>query len=47
MCYSFIVCYVGPGDQGIVYEYRSKEFGDNSDPSIVLDAVRKIEHNKL
>ena len=34
---------VGPGDQGILYEHRSRVFGDRADPQDVLKAVKKIE----
>ena len=44
-CYNTYLCAIGPGDQGIVYEYRSKEFGDNSDPTAIIEAVRNIKYN--
>lgn len=34
---------VGPGDQGILYEYRAREFGDMADVQDVLKAIKKIE----
>ena len=39
------VCFAaaGPGDQGILFEYRSKEFGDHADPQEILAAARKIK----
>lgn len=33
---------IGPGDQGILFEYRSKDFGDKADVQEVLKAVKKI-----
>lgn len=33
---------LGPGDQGILFEHRSREFQDRVDPQDVLNAVRKI-----
>ena len=33
---------VGPGDQGILFQYRSAEFGDHADPSDVLAAAKQI-----
>ncbi len=33
---------VGPQDQGILYEHRSRVFGDRADPQQVLKAVKKI-----
>lgn len=33
---------VGPGDQGILFEYHSMEFGDHADPNDILQAIRKI-----
>ena len=37
------LCASGPGDQGILFEYRSKEFGDHADPQDILAAARKIK----
>jgi len=34
---------VGPRDQGILYEFRSSEFGDMADTQEVLKAVKKIQ----
>ena len=34
---------VGSQDQGILYEHRSRVFGDRADPQQVLDAVKKIK----
>lgn len=33
---------VGPEDQGILYQYRSKEFGDRADVEDILKAVETI-----
>ena len=32
----------GPGDQGILYEHREKEFGDHFDRNELLEALSKI-----
>ena len=37
---------MGPGDQGILFEYHSKEFGDHADTDDILGAIKKIMHNK-
>ena len=37
---------VGPGDQGILFEYHSKEFGDHAELAEILEAVRKISDSK-
>ena len=34
---------IGPKDQGILYEHRSRGFGDRCDPEEVLRAVKKID----
>ena len=34
---------IGPGDQGILYEHREMEFGDNFNESELLDALAKIK----
>eukprot|EP00731_Ephydatia_muelleri_P010614 Em0005g1200a len=33
---------IGPVDQGILFEYRSAEFGDHADPEDVLAAAKQI-----
>ena len=33
---------VGPGNQGVVFQYRSAEFGDHADPKDVLAAAKQI-----
>ena len=33
---------IGPGDQGILFEYHSMEFGDHADRNDILEAVKKI-----
>ena len=33
---------LGPGRQGILYEYREKEFGDLANTTDILAAVRKM-----
>ena len=33
---------VGPGEQGVLFEHRSREFQDRVDPQDVLRAVEKI-----
>ncbi|CAH1794450.1 unnamed protein product [Owenia fusiformis] len=36
-------CYViGPGDQGILYQHQENSFGDTSNTTEVLEAVKKI-----
>ena len=35
---------VGPGNQGILYEFRSTEFGDMANMQAVLEAVKKIQN---
>ena len=39
---------MGPGDQGILFEHHSMEFGNHADLSDILEAVKKIyiQHNK-
>ena len=37
---------VGPRDQGILFEYHSKEFGDHAEVADVLEAVKKISDSK-
>ena len=37
---------IGPGDQGILFEYRSAEFGDHADPEDVLSAAKKISASR-
>jgi len=34
---------IGPGDQGILYEYRESEFGDHAPLEEVMAAVKKIK----
>ena len=36
---------VGPGEQGILYQHRSREFKDRVDPKEVLEAVERIPKN--
>ena len=37
--------YIGPGDQGILYEYHSKEFGDNAADIVkILEAAKEINN---
>ena len=33
---------IGPGDRGILFEYRSAEFGDHADLEDVLEAAKQI-----
>ncbi|KAK7507733.1 hypothetical protein BaRGS_00000698 [Batillaria attramentaria] len=33
---------MGPGKQGILYEYREKEFGDQANITDIVNAIRKI-----
>ena len=35
---------IGPGDQGILFQHQSREFGDRADPKDILAAVQKIEN---
>ena len=35
---------VGPGKQGILFEYHQKEFGDHAKLSDIIEAVRKIKN---
>lgn len=35
---------VGPGEQGILFEYHEQEFGDHAPISDIADAVRKIKN---
>lgn len=34
---------VGPGEQGILFEHREKEFGDYANLTAVMDAVKQIK----
>lgn len=34
---------IGPGNQGIIFEHREKEFGDYADTTEVIKAVEKIK----
>lgn len=34
---------IGPGEQGILYEYRESEFGDHAPKEEVLAAIKKIK----
>jgi len=36
------VLVIGPGTQGVIFDYREKEFGDHPDPQEVLKAARTI-----
>ena len=36
---------VGPGDQGILFQYRSREFGDRANVKDILKAVENIRSN--
>lgn len=36
---------VGPGDQGILFQYRSREFGDRANIKDILRAVENIKSN--
>ena len=36
------VLVVGPGETGVVYDYREKEFGDHAPVEEVVEAVEKI-----
>jgi len=35
---------VGPGDQGILFEHHSMEFGDHAKHTDILEAVKKINN---
>ena len=35
---------VGPGDQGILHQYRSKIYGDRANPVEILKAVKQIKN---
>ena len=37
---------IGAGDQGVLFEYREKEWGDHADLKDVVEAVEKIKINK-
>ena len=37
---------IGAGDQGVLFEYREKEWGDHADLKDVVEAVEKIKMNK-
>lgn len=37
---------IGAGDQGVLFEYREKAFGDHADLKDVMEAVEKITINK-
>lgn len=34
---------VGPGEQGILFQHRSREFQDRVDPQDVLKAVQRLD----
>ena len=36
---------VGPGDQGILFQHRSREFGDRANIKDILKAVQEIKSN--
>ena len=36
---------IGPSDQGILFQYRSREFGDRANKQDVLRAAEKITNN--
>ena len=33
---------MAPGDQGIIFEHHSMEFGDHADPTDILEAMKKL-----
>jgi len=37
---------IGPGDTGILYEHRERDFGDHFDEEELLQAVEKIQPMK-
>jgi len=38
------VLVIGPGDQGVLFEYKEKVWGDHADLNEVLEAVKKIKN---
>ena len=34
---------MGPGDQGIIFEHHSMEFGDHADTNDIVEAIGRIQ----